>query len=183
MTLRRPRTRGHRRSFTLVESIATIVVLAIVSSVSSGIILQATDGYVDATTKAQLHAEVSMAMDRMVREIRKIPLDTGATGVAPDVSLFTSSLINWDANNSITLSGSDITLKLNGTPRVLISDVTAFTLTALGEIENDLGGPLGGAACDPIRRIEIDLTVQRYGADARVRTRVFIRSTMAGAAP
>ena len=90
MTRRTHRSRRDRRSFTLVESIATIVVLAIVSSVSSGVILQATDGYVDATTKAQLHTEASTAMDRMVREIRKIPLDPAAAGIAPDIPLFTS---------------------------------------------------------------------------------------------
>lgn len=173
--------RRGRRGFTLVESIATIVVLAIISSVSSGIILQATDGYMDAATAAQLHAEVSVAMDRVVREVRNIALDTSASGVAPDITLFTTTNLSWDANNTIALSGSDLTLKLNGTPRELISDVTAFTMKAYDESNADLGQPLGGAACDPIRRVEFDLTVERYGAQARVRTRVFLRSTMSGA--
>ncbi len=182
--MNRPRnpSRRPRRGFTLVESIATIVVLVIISGVSSGIILQATDGYVEAATQARLASEASVAMDRLAREVRKIPLDTGVAGVAPDITLVTSTYLGWDANNSISLSGSDLMLKLNATPRIITSDVTGLVIKVYDESNADLGQPLGGAACDAIRRVEFDLTVARQGVETRVRSRVFVRSTMAGAA-
>ena len=76
MIRRRSPARSVRRGFTLIEAIATIVVLAIIGSIASLIILTAVDGYTDAATGAQLHIEASTAMDRIVRELRKVALDS-----------------------------------------------------------------------------------------------------------
>jgi len=176
---RRPRRGG----FTMVEAIATIVVLAVLGSVTSGIILQAVDGYTEASTQAQLHAEMSIALDRAVRELRKIPLDSGAGGIAPDVDDLSPTSVDWEGDYHLGLTGGDLLMTINGgAQRVLMSDVSAFGVSAFDESNAALGATLSGAACDPIRRLELTLTASRHGVTATVRTRVYLRSTMEGAA-
>ncbi len=65
---------------------------------------------------------------------------------------------------------------------MLATDVTDFTLRAFDESNAELALPLSGAGCDAIRRLSISLTVQRQGSQDTVRTRVFLRCTMSGAA-
>lgn len=170
-----------RRGFTLIEAIATIIILAIIGSMASMIIINAVDGYVDAATEAQLHMEASTAMDRIVRELRKIPLDSLAAGVAPDIDDVTATSITLASGTEISLSGNKLRLANAGPPaKDLLKDVTAFSVQAYDESNTALAASLSGAACDPIRRLELDLTLQRAGATATLRTKLFIRSTMSG---
>lgn len=163
--------------FTLVEMIATITVLSVIGTVASGIILHAADGYLDASTTAQLHSELSVAMDRAVRELRKIPLASGV----PAIDAVTATSITWSTDYSLALSGNDLNLTLDGgAAAVLLSDVTALTIQTYDEDNAALAASLAGAACDPIRRIELNLTVERYGVSDSLRTRIFVRSTMSG---
>jgi prepilin-type N-terminal cleavage/methylation domain-containing protein len=180
---RRARIRcAPRGGFTLIELISTIAVLAAVATVGSGIIFAATDGYVQATTSAQLHTELSIALDRIVRELRNVPLDDDAGGVAPDIDAFADDSIDWDGDNSIALAGSDLRLTIGGGPSaVLLADVTAVTFQAYDESNTALAQPLNGAACDAIRRVSVTITIERYGVSETLRSRVFLRSTMQGA--
>ena len=92
---RAPSNSGSRRGFTLIEAIATIVLLSILGTFGSLVILNSTEGYIDASTVSQLHAELSISLDRIVRELRKIELDSGAAGVAPDIDSVTTTSIAW----------------------------------------------------------------------------------------
>ncbi|MCI0631635.1 MAG: type II secretion system GspH family protein, partial [Phycisphaerales bacterium] len=55
---------ARRLGFTLVEVLATIAIIGAIGSVASLTLLSALDGYVDAATQAQLHSELSIAVDR-----------------------------------------------------------------------------------------------------------------------
>ena len=61
-----------------------------------------------------------------------------------------------------------------------MDDVSAFSVQTYDEDNAALGATLTGAACDPIRRIELDLTLQRSGVTTSLRTKLFVRSTMRG---
>ncbi|MHC4429359.1 MAG: pilus assembly FimT family protein [Planctomycetota bacterium] len=139
---------GTRRGFTLMESMATVAVLAIMGSITSFLILDAVDGYTDASTSAQLHAELSIALDRAMREVRMIELDTYATGIAPNIDDVTPTTIIWTDSDVdsylLQLSDSDLVLQIDS---------------------------------GPARRVELEVTVERGGVSESLRTRTFIRST------
>ena len=175
---------GHlrRSGFTLVEAIATIVVLAVLGSLASTILIEASDGYFAGQVHAQLHTEASIAMDRIVRECRNIELDESADDIAPDIDSVTDTSMTWTADNSLTLDGSNLLLTVGGgAPHVLLSDVSAFEIQTYDESNNALNQPRQAARCDSIRRVRIRLTVTRHGESETLRTKVFLRSTMAGA--
>ncbi len=169
------------RGFTLIESIATMVVLAVLGSITSMLILTEVDGYSDAATSAQLHGEASIALDRAVRELRKIDLDSAAAGVAPNISSVTATSIAWEPNSSLSLSGAQLMFVDNGAAAaIMLADVTAFSVGTYDEDNAALAASLTGDACDPIRRIVLDVTLARSGASESLRPKLFIRSTLSG---
>ena len=178
----RPRIK-RRRGFTLIEALATIVILAALGSVASTVLLSSADGYFDASTRSQLHSEISMALDRAVRELRKIKLDSSAPGIAPDINIYASIGLLWHTPRSLLVGfGGILYLQIDGGPlTVLLHDVTGFTVTAYDQSNNVIAAPQFNAGCDPIRRLELEVTVTRYGVSETLRTKVFLRSTMDGA--
>lgn len=175
----RPRRRG---GFTLIEAISTIVILSIVGGVASNIVLASADAYFEASTRGQVHTEISVAMDRIVRELRDIDLDPGAGGVAPNIDDVTAASIDWEGDDSLSMNGTDLQLEIDSSRRTLLTDVTAFAVQAYDEDGAALGATLTGVQCDPVRRISLTITVTRSGVAETVRTLVFLRSTMAGGA-
>lgn len=174
--------RAFRRGFTLVETICSIVIVATVGSASSGIIYSAIRSYRDASTRAQLSDDCSAAFDRLTKALWSIPRDTSAAVVAPLISNVTASSISWNSNWSLSLSGTQILLtEAGGTARPILENVTAFTIACYNESNTALAATLSGAATQPIRRIEVSVTVSRQGQTETLRTRVFIRSLMSGA--
>lgn len=182
----RSRRETTRRAFTLIETIATIVVLAVLGSSASMILLTSTDGYIDAASQGQLSAEASVSLDRIVRELRSIPLDSPAGGLAPDIDTVTVNSITWKDGDgdacSLTLSGTDLMLAVDGqAAAVLQGDVATLSVATFDESNAALAGSLSGATCDAIRRIELTMTLQRSGVAETLRTRLFLRCTMVGA--
>ncbi len=176
--LRRSPTRPaiRARGFTLVELVATIAILAAVSVVTSGIVMQASDGYIEVKATSQLHTEMSIALDRALREIRAIALDTGATGVAPDIDSEAKTSIYWEGDSSLVKSGSDLVLTIdNDGGNVLLTDVTTLDVRVYNENNTALGAGLSGTGCDPIRRVGLTITAQRHGVSHTVRGKVFLR--------
>lgn len=177
----RRRTHRRRRAFTLIEAIATITVLAVLGSIASVIIVNAVDGYAAASASAQLHAELSITFDRLAREFRRIGVDSSAVGAAPNIASVTPTSIVWNNTYSLSLSGSQLIFVENGaSPAVLLEDVSAMSIQTYDEDNAPLASNLSGTACDPIRRIVLEVTVQRNGVSETLRTKVFVRSMLAG---
>ena len=180
---------GRRRGFTLVESMATIVVLGVLGSAASFLVLDAVDGYMDAATRAQLHAELSIALDHALREIRKIELDSTAVGeVAPNITSISATSLVWENSaaqeSSLTLSGTDLLLKVAPAgAATLMTNVTDLTIKGYDDgVDPDTEvGPCPPPVCGTIRRISVEVTAERGGISESLRFKVFIRSTMSGA--
>jgi hypothetical protein len=174
--------RGVRRGFTLVEAIAAISVVAALGSVSSAVIFSGITSYRDGSVRAQLHAEESAAFDRISRALWSINRDSSVSVTAPLISSVTNTSISFNTNWSLSLSGTTLLLSENGgTANAIMNDVSAFTITAYDQSNAALTLPLSGTGTQPLRRIQIQVTGTRQGVSDSLRTRVFLRCTMAGA--
>src|SRR4030095_7332645 len=178
---RRVQRSAAARAFTLVELIAVVAALGVVGSLASLTLRTALDGYVGAATQAQLHAELSIAMDRITRELHNINLKSGSS-VAPDISSVTATSIAWNNNYSLSLSSGRVMFVDNGSaPGILLDDVTAFSVQTYDESNTALSASLSGSGCDPIRRIQVQITLQRDGVTESLRDKVFLRCMVEGA--
>ena len=68
-----------------------------------------------------------------------------------------------------------------GAAAVLLSDVSSLAVQTYDESNAALAASLSGAACDDIRRVAVAITIERSGVTETLRTKLFLRCTMAGA--
>jgi len=184
----RPINRRHPpcRGFTLIEAMSAVLVLTTLGSIASFMIVDAVDGYAEAVTGAQVHAELSVAMDRAMRELRKVPVNATEPAPATNLTSVTTSAVYWEDESakpySLTVSGGSLLLQAGGASGyALQNDVTAFTVAAYDEDNAAVALPVSTpATVAPIRRVELDITVTRDGVSDRIRSRVFLRSSMSG---
>ncbi|MCA9300281.1 MAG: prepilin-type N-terminal cleavage/methylation domain-containing protein [Phycisphaerales bacterium] len=170
-TVRRP-----SRGITLVEAVATMVILATVSGVVSGIVWAGVRAFDEGAESARLHNEASMAMERMVRDLRAVPLDDTDT---PDITSLTAESITWDGSTrTLALDGSDLVLTVAGESGVLLRDVSGFSINAYDGSNNAMASTLTGIQTDEIRRLSLEVTASRGRASATIRTKIFLRCMM-----
>jgi len=168
-----------RRGFTLIELIATIAVLSAVTTVVGMILLNAVDGYLRASARAQLHADASAALERIIRELRSIPVDSGSTEPAADIDSIASSAITWEGDHVIELDGDRIVLTIDGAPaRPLLKGVTSLDFDALDEDADSLALPLIDAECEAVKQLAVTIVASRQGEVVTLRTRIFLRATL-----
>lgn len=161
--------------------LATMAVVGALGSIAASILIASIGGLMDATTAAQLHTEMSIALDRIDRELRNIDLDTGASDIAPDIDSVTASSIAWDGSSQLTLASGNLNLTLNGGSAVTIMrDVTALSVRAYDEDNTPMASSLSGTGCDDIRRVQVEITATRDGVTEHLRTKVYLRCTMTG---
>ena len=170
-----PRARRPRGGFTLVELIATIVILGTLGSVTTFIINTLAETLSTDATQAQLHMELAVALDRMAAEIRAVPRDESAAGLAPDIDAIDADFISF-AGSEFSLVGTTLRYDDGSGAAVLLKDVDTLTLRALDETGTELPAPLLDDGCDDIRRIEITLSCTRHGVAVSLGTGVFVRS-------
>jgi type II secretory pathway pseudopilin PulG len=172
------RMHASRRAFTLVELITTMTVVAALGSVVSVVIMSAVDSYSRASTTAQLHSELSITLDRLDQMLQYIPRSASA---GPDIASVTATSITWSTNWSLSLTGTQLQLSEAGAAStVLLKDVSSLSIQTYDESDSALAASLSGAACAPIRRIRVTITLTRGGVSETLRTRIFIRSMVAG---
>jgi len=171
--------------FTLIEVLAAITVIATIASVSSMIMFNSIDSYTASSISAGLNKDMTIALEQVVRHLRKIELDSSATETAPNINNVTTTSIDWsdsglDAYN-LSLSGSNLMLSINGGgSNLLLTDVSGMTIQTYDQSNNPLPASLSGSACDQIRRIAVDITLTRGGESQSLGMKVFLRSTMSG---
>jgi prepilin-type N-terminal cleavage/methylation domain-containing protein len=170
---------GRRAGFTLIELLASIAVLGALGSIAAMTLASAINGYTSSTTRAQLHAELSIALDRIDRELRKI--DSETAGASPDLNWITPDSIAWNGAEALALSGDQVLFFENGSLDILLDDVTAFSVQAFDHANGLLGASLDDDECDPVRRLQVTITLQRNGVSETLRTKLYIRCLMEGA--
>lgn len=165
-----------RGGFTLVEAIATLVVLGVLAGATAPMMVESIDGYAAATTHAQLHAEVSLALDRVTRELRNVAADPDTGGPESHLALVRSTRIEYNDDDALWLDGTDLRIRSGGSNATLLRDVVAFELTSYDEDNQKLAENLAWPATAPVRRVQVDLTASRHGVAEKLRARVFLRA-------
>lgn len=167
------------RAFTLLETIATIAIMAMIMATSAGLISAAADAYADSAQRSRLNTGLTTALDRVARELKYIP--QGTTNGTSAITSLTATSIAWNPSSSITLSSGRLMITTPETTNAVLFDgVTAFSLTAYNESNVAMGASLSGVACEPIRRIGVSISATAEGVTQTLRTKVFIRSCVSG---
>jgi hypothetical protein len=120
-------------------------------------------------------------MSRIIRELRYIPIDQTSAPVIPKINSVTASSITWGTNSSITFSSGQVQLVLSGgTAEVLLQDVSAVTISTYDETDTALAATLSGSGTNPVRRIQVSISLTRNGVTQSLTGKVFLRGLMAG---
>ncbi|MBY0312652.1 MAG: prepilin-type N-terminal cleavage/methylation domain-containing protein [Phycisphaerales bacterium] len=179
-----PFTRHRPRAFTLVEAITTIVIIAIVSTISATLVRGGMNVYDSAATRAELSDRLSVAMDRITTELRTMD-QTGSTGSnQASISALTTSSITFTASGATrTISLSGTNLLLSGSlvaSAVLAPDITTFSLLGFDSTNTALPASPSAPQIATLRRIQITISATRNGITETLRTKVFIRELASG---
>ena len=178
------RAARQRRAFTLVEVIATIVVLAVISGTASRILFQAFTALNDASTRGDMHDQLASAMERITNELHTIAIKSGSSPATPDITACTATSITF--NNTITartiaLSGTNLLISGSAKANAAIAtNVSAFTIQTYDGANAALPASPSAAQIDTIRRIQITLTASSNGLTETLRTKVYVRCMALG---
>lgn len=170
-----------QNAFTLIETIAAMVVLSIIATSASLLIGRMSVTVRDRSVQGQLHNEASIALDRMVREVRSLDsVDTG-DGFVPDIRSASKTSFHWSEGELIELSDNAVQLNTDGiNTDPLVTDVSAFSLDYLDDDGASLlsGSTVTSGNLEKIRRVRIALTLSRGGINETLHTLVFLRAMM-----
>lgn len=171
-----------RRGFTLVEAIATIVILGVVMAACSRLISAATASYTSAATRAELHTELASAMERVMLELRSCQTDPGGS-TTPDMLAVRSDRITWttpSGERTLSRSGTSLVLSIDGANCTLAGGVTALAIQTYDDENEELDSTLDEDECQEVQRVQVTLTAQRQNITESLRSRVFLRCVAAG---
>lgn len=171
-----------QRAFTLVEAIASIAVIGLLGGMAGVLLHRSVEGYQGTAEASRLHQELASAMDRIDRALREI--DAAGDGSTPDIKAVSPTSLDWDSpDGSSSLAESDgrLTLAINSAdPLLILTGVTSFHIQCFDESNSALPAHISGASVENIRRVQVTITASRNGITDTLRTRIFLRCTMAG---
>jgi prepilin-type N-terminal cleavage/methylation domain-containing protein len=165
------RRRGVLRAFTLIELLATLIIVSTVAAVASPIVLTATDAYAKSAKQRRSAERAAAALDRLSRILREAPAKATPAG-ATDFKAADSSSFGLVGGTGVALTGSTVTLETSGVPATpLCPDVTAFEITYLDSSGVAVNVALG---TDAVRRVVIRLAA----GGTELSTSVWLRASL-----
>lgn len=187
---RRSRHRPRRapsapRAFTLIEAMASIVILSTIGSGVAAVMLRGADSFSAASIDSRVHSALSASIASVDRALREIPIRSDRLG--PDLTQVTSTGLQWSTSGgaaSLALSGGQLMLDPgSGSASALMSGVTALSVQVFDENNGQLTGSLGGSAVYPVRRLLVSVTASEGGRTQSLRCKVFLRCMIQGTTP
>jgi type II secretory pathway pseudopilin PulG len=130
MSIPRTITRA-RRAVTLVEAVASIVVIAVVSAAVLPLVTGTSDSYASAATTRRAAERGAYAMERMIRLLRDAPPTTvpGELGIA----IATPTTLRYTDGRGLELTGDTLYLRdTDSSLSVLCREVDAMSIDYLG---------------------------------------------------
>jgi len=167
--------RTRHGGFTLIETIAVILIVGLLAGVVGPLMVGAAGAYAGARDGRAAIENASFAMDRIVRVLREAP--EGATEGTAAFAKALPGVFGFTDGSFVSKSGTDVVMVEPGgaTSHPLARDVTAFELTYLRDDGLELDTGAGDDVSD-IRRVEIRLVA----GGQELRTGVFLRVGMGG---
>ena len=124
---------ARQRAFTLIELIASMVIIGVIASVAVPLISAASDSYVTSSNNRDEVERVAHAMGRALRLLRAAPA-TGPGSGQPDITTAATSDIEFADGSELELIGTTLWLTPAGASAApLCAGVTAFELEYIGE--------------------------------------------------
>jgi prepilin-type N-terminal cleavage/methylation domain-containing protein len=131
-----------RRAFTLIEAIAAIVILSLISAIIVPVIFSAGDAYANSASTRRTAEKGAYAMERVVRLLRDTP--ASATRGKVDVTIANPSQVRFGDGHGVELTGTTLSLRdTSGALSTLCDNVSNFTIAYIGNdgTSNTAGTP------------------------------------------
>jgi prepilin-type N-terminal cleavage/methylation domain-containing protein len=178
------RTRATGCGFTLVEVIATIVVMSVISGIASRILFQSFGALNDMSTRGDIHDQLASAMERITSELHTIAIKSGSSPATPDITACTASSITFNnASTARTISLSGSTLQISGSAKansIIATNISTFTVQTYDSSNAALPASPSAAQIATIRRIQITITGANNGVTDTLRTKIYVRCMSLG---
>lgn len=163
-----------QRAFTLIETIAVMVIIGTVAGVFSSVLLSAADGYAIAAESRRQTDAVDIAFGQIIPSVRDAIIDEASGSALAEAS---ETRLEFVSGLEIEFLDGDLLLTRPGQPQAtLLRDITGgFTLFADGapdEQELDWGS-IG--SLDEVRMLRIELVLENA---APVSTRILLRNSI-----
>lgn len=121
-----------RSGFTLLEMLAAILVMSIISATLTPVISAAADSYAVARQARSSTERAGFALDRITRIVRQAPIGASDTGVG--ITAASTNSIEFSDGSGIQLIGTTLEMLVAGdNPVPLCSNVEAFSVQYLGD--------------------------------------------------
>ncbi len=175
------RSATSRRGFTLVEAIAALTIIGVLGSIGSRLVYSSVTSIRDGSDRAEMHSEASNAMSTITTTLRNLAR-TSSGGA--NITSVTSTSIACNTTQTFSLSGTTLNFAdsaQGGTSQPMLRNVSAFDVKCYDQDNTALATTLSGTGIDPVRRVQITITVTKNGITETLRTRTFLRNTMQGA--
>lgn len=124
--------RPFREGFTLLELLAAIIVISIISAVVLPVITSASDSYTTTRDVRNSTERMAYALDRVSRIIRQAPIGAGGAGLG--VQSATAESLQFTDDTGFDLDGTDFRMLVPGQdPAVICFDVDALSIIYLAK--------------------------------------------------
>ncbi len=163
------RTRKHAAGFTLLELLAAVVIMSIISVTLMPVIGSASESFAVARNVRSSTDRAGFALDRMTRIIRQAPIGDAQSGIG--IASATSSSLVFTDGTGFQLTGTTLEmLVVGGLPVPLCFDVSSLQLDFLGDngITNTLSAP------ETTHRIAVTIQTENVSMSVLVHPRIWI---------
>jgi prepilin-type N-terminal cleavage/methylation domain-containing protein len=174
--------RRHNPGFTLIEMIAAIVVIGTISSIGAGLVYSGVEAARAGRASAQLHDDLSGAMEVIAREVRMIPRDTSGNLT---ITTAADNSVQLADGRVFTRSGTDLQVTISGVAATQLERVTDLQFRYFDNVGSELARPVTGASIQLIHRISVSITAEAASRgrgnsvlSETLQTQVFLRERM-----
>lgn len=151
-----------QKGFTIIEIILSIVILGIIAGIGLPIIAEIGESQIIANRRNDLAESGRLAIDRLVREIRRIKDDTSVVTANSTVFQF----IDIDDNTiSFSLSSGVLRRTYNGTANDLAGDAASFNISYYDQSGSLISSPAVSPSATDIRRVRLNLGLEISGSE------------------